>query len=55
LYKILKREISPRSGAKFGQFVLAGVLAMPSLVFALVEAAIGRGGVLRMVARSGKN
>ena len=52
LYRILKREISPAMGAKLGQFAMAGMLALPSLFFALIEAAIGRGGVLRVVARS---
>ena len=52
LYRILKREVSPPLGATFGQLVLAGMLAAPALFFALVEAAIGRGGVLRVVARS---
>ena len=55
LYRILKREISPALRVKLGQFALAGALALPSLFFALIEAAIGRGGVLRVVARSGKN
>ena len=54
LYRILKREVSPPLGATFGQLVLAGMLAAPSLFFALIEAAIGRGGVLRVVARSGQ-
>jgi len=52
LYRILKREISPRLGVKLGQFAVAGTLALPSLLFALIEAAIGRGGVLRVVARA---
>ncbi|MGH9424736.1 MAG: class I SAM-dependent methyltransferase [Terriglobia bacterium] len=52
-YRILKREISPALGVKLWQFALAGTLAVPSLFFALIEAAIGRGGVLRVVARSG--
>ena len=55
LYRILKREISPGLGVKLREFVLAGTLALPSLLFALIEAAIGRGGVLRVVARSGEN
>jgi SAM-dependent methyltransferase len=55
LYRILKREISPGMGVKLGQFALAGTLALPSLLFALIEAALGRGGVLRVVARSGRN
>jgi len=54
-YRILKREISPALGVELGQFALAGTLAVPSLFFALIEAAVGRGGVLRVVARSGKN
>jgi SAM-dependent methyltransferase len=54
LYQILKREISPPLGITLGQFVLAGVLALPALFFSLIEAAIGRGGVLRVVARSGQ-
>jgi hypothetical protein len=49
--RILKREVSPPLSATFGQLVLAGMLAAPALFFALVEAAIGRGGVLRVVAR----
>jgi SAM-dependent methyltransferase len=40
--------ISPALGVKLGQFALAGTLAVPSLFFALIEAAIGRGGVLRV-------
>ncbi len=55
LYRILKAEISPAMGIKLGQFAMAGILALPSLFFALIEAAIGRGGVLRVVARSGRN
>ena len=55
LYRILKREISPAIGTKLGQFAMAGILALPSLFFALIEAAIGRGGVLRVVARSDRN
>ena len=55
LYRILKAEISPAMGMKLGQFAMAGILALPSLLFALIEAAIGRGGVLRVVARSGRN
>jgi hypothetical protein len=55
LYRILKSEISPGMGSKLGQFAMAGILALPSLFFALIEAAIGRGGVLRVVARSGSN
>lgn len=55
LYQILKREISPGLGVKLREFVLAVALAPPSLLFALIEAAIGRGGVLRVVARSGEN
>jgi len=54
-YRILKREIDPVVGVKLGQFVLAGTLAMPSLLLALIEAALGRGGVLRVVARSRNN
>jgi len=54
-YQILKREISPALRVKLGQFALAGTLAVPSLFFALIEAAIGRGGVLRVVARSGND
>jgi hypothetical protein len=54
LYRILKREISAPLSNALGQFVLAGVLAVPALFFSLTEAAIGRGGVLRVVARSGK-
>jgi SAM-dependent methyltransferase len=54
LYRILKRELSPGPGVKLGQFALAAMLALPSLLFALIEAAIGRGGVLRVVARSGR-
>jgi len=54
-YRILKRESSPALGLKLGQFALAGALALPSLFFALIEAAVGRGGVLRVIARSGKN
>jgi SAM-dependent methyltransferase len=54
-YRILKREFSPALGVKLGQFALAGALAAPSLFFALIEAAVGRGGVLRVIARSGKN
>jgi hypothetical protein len=50
LYRILKRE-TPLV-ITLGQFVLGGVLVVPAL-FSLIEAAIGRGGVLRMVARSG--
>jgi len=55
LYRILKREISPTMSTKLGQLAIAGILALPSLFFALVESAIGRGGVLRVVARSGRN
>jgi SAM-dependent methyltransferase len=55
LYRILKSEVSPAMGTKLGQFAMAGILALPSLLFALIEAAIGRGGVLRVVARSGSN
>jgi SAM-dependent methyltransferase len=54
LYRILKREISPPLGIKLGQFLLAGALVVPALFFSLIEAAIGRGGVLRVVARSGE-
>lgn len=54
LYRILKRETSPALGIKLGQFALGGILAAPSLLFALIEAAIGRGEVLRVVARSVK-
>jgi len=54
-YRILKREVSPALRVKLGQFALAGTMAIPSLFFALIEAAIGRGGVLRVVARSGRN
>jgi len=54
LYRILKREISPPLGVKLSQFLLAGALAVPALFFSLTEAAIGRGGVLRVVARSGE-
>jgi SAM-dependent methyltransferase len=53
-YRILKREFSPALGVMLGQFALAGTLAVPSLSFALIEAAIGRGGVLRVVARSSR-
>ena len=52
LYQILKREIAPGLGVKLWEFFLAGTLAGPSLLFALCEAALKRGGVLRVVARS---
>lgn len=51
LYKILKREISPDLGVRLRELVVAAMLALPALLFALMEAAIGRGGVLRVVAR----
>jgi SAM-dependent methyltransferase len=54
LYRIVKREISPALRVKLGQLALAGTLAVPSLLLALIEAAIGRGGVLRVIARSGE-
>jgi 2-polyprenyl-3-methyl-5-hydroxy-6-metoxy-1,4-benzoquinol methylase len=53
LYRILKRETSPQLSVKLREFVVAAMLALPSLLFALMEAAIGRGGVLRVVARAG--
>lgn len=53
LYKILKRELSPQLGVRLRELVVAAMLASPSLLFALMEAAIRRGGVLRVVARPG--
>lgn len=51
LYRILKRESFPGLMATFREFAMAAGLVLPALLFALMEAAIGRGGVLRVVAR----
>jgi len=52
LYRLLKREISPPWHQKALQFLIAGMLAVPATSFSVVEALLGRGGVLRTVARS---
>ncbi|MFN8007208.1 MAG: class I SAM-dependent methyltransferase, partial [Terriglobia bacterium] len=51
-YRLLKREISLPWGEKAFQFLLAGLLAGPAAGFSLLEAGMGRGGVLRIVAES---
>lgn len=51
-YRLLKREISFLWHQKALQFLIAGLLAVPATAFSVLEALLGRGGVLRAVARS---
>lgn len=51
-YRMMKKEISPPWHKKSLQFLLAGLLAVPATGYSIVEALVGKGGVIRAVARS---
>ncbi|MCI0420186.1 MAG: class I SAM-dependent methyltransferase [Acidobacteria bacterium] len=51
LYRMLKRETSPRTLGKLLQLLTASLLALPSTAFAVTEAAANSGGVLSVKAR----
>jgi SAM-dependent methyltransferase len=51
-YRLLKKEIALPWDEKTLQFLMAGLLAGPATGFSLVEALLGKGGVIRVLAQS---
>jgi 2-polyprenyl-3-methyl-5-hydroxy-6-metoxy-1,4-benzoquinol methylase len=51
-YRLIKREISVPWRINALQFLLAGLLVVPATGYSIVEALLGKGGVIRAVARS---